>query len=195
MLKNIVLTEAVKGGLTTYCLSSHDISLCDFYDDWALQIARKYSHNTTTSYCRKVAQFLDYILEAGLINPEGLTPQIMLKAINEYESFLVFGEESDVSSEIAKSVAASLSPKSISGSSVETHFAAVNNFLSASENFRKSLKALEDSGIIDSQLASSTPLISSYRESSSTSIKNGIKNNSWLAGCIQGGARTVKRHG
>lgn len=195
MLKNIVLTEVPKGGLTTFCLSCHDISLCDFYDDWAFQVAKKYSHNTTVSYCRKVGQFLDYILEAGLINPEGLTPKLMVKAIDQYESFLVFGEKSDTSSEIANSVATSLTPKPISGSSVESHFAAVNHFLTASENFRKSLKVLEGSGIIDSQLASATPLISNYREVPSIGVTGNIKSNSWLAGCIQGGARTIKRRG
>jgi len=189
MSKNTVLLSAIKNGNTFYKLACSDRALCNFFDDWSYQLSLKNTPNTVESYSRAVAAFIDYILEVEIVHNR-LTPLLLNEAISSYESFRVYGKESD--SPIASSAAANLHMKSLSGSSFQVHFAAINNFIEANENFRASLLLLESNGIADSNIASNVPLFKAGRSDTNFNVKNSIKESSWFAGCIAGGARKIK---
>lgn len=190
MLKNLVCWEIEKNGFSTFLIASNDYSLDDFYNDWAFSIAQKYEFNTVETYSRSVAHFLDYILEIGNIN-NGLSPALLNQAIDAYQSYLLFASDSDNS--LAKKAAINLSATTKSSSTLTPTFAAVNNFIEASESFRRSVLQLESQGYIDPGMASETPLFEVGHREINHNIARGIKANSWLAGCISGGAKKLKK--
>lgn len=189
MTKNLCLVKSRINGYETFRLICNDSTLADFYDDWAYQLAKKYSYNTMNTYCHAVASFLDYIFEISSIY-DALTPQLMIRAIDSYESYLVFGTAS--TSDLAKAAAANLKPTSHSGSSIVSLFAGINSFIDASENFRVSLQYLEDDGLIDSQRTSEVPLFDAGTSIAPQIIRKKIRENSWLGSCIKGGAKKLK---
>jgi len=189
MSKNILLLEGVKNGYVFYKLACPDEALCDFFDDWSYQLSLKYSKNTVESYSRATAAFLDYILEVEVIN-KGLTPILLRDAISSYESFRIFGIESE--SSVASSAATHLQMKPLNGSSFQVHYAAINNFIEANENFRESLLLLESSGIKDSGKASNIAIYQTGSSAINFNVRKNIKQSSWFAGCIAGGAKKIK---
>lgn len=189
MSKNIALLSSIKNGYTFYKLACTDKLLCDFFDDWSYQLSTTKSHNTVKSYSHAVASFIDYILEVELIH-DGLTPQLIKAAISSYESFKVFGKDSN--SLIASSAAIKLNPRPLSSSSIQIHFAAINDFIEANENFRESLLDLEESGFIDSNIASNIPLFDAGRSGANFRIRENIKKSSWFSGCLAGGVKKIK---
>ena len=122
-----------------------------------------------------------------------LTTLLLMDAIDSFESYLAFGVDSE--SEMASNAAKALGAKNLSGSSIETHVAAVNRFIDASEELRKGLMQLEGAGYINNPVPSSLPLTISRYEATTASVKAAIKANSWLAGCISGGYKKIKRAG
>ena len=186
------LMSTVRNGFTTFRLLCSDEMLGDFFDEWAFKLAKKYPYNTNKTYSYAVLKFINYILEVAE-QCNGLTPLVMNKALDSYESFLAFGEESDCS--LASSVAKALGSKPIGGSAIETNFAAVNAFIDVSENLRVALLELESMGYIANAASSMIPITSSKYIETPAKVKAAIKSKSWLAGCISGGYKKIKRAG
>lgn len=184
--------ETTRNGRPAFRLLCDDQLMEDFFDSWAYQLSGKYSYRTVKTYCYAVCQFLNYIMEIASQKGD-LTSYLLMDALDSYESFLAFGIDSE--SEIASSAARSLGSRSLSGSSIETHFAAVNRFIDESENLRIALMQLEDTDYISSSTASSISLPVSKYEATPSKVKAAIKSKSWLAGCISGGYKRIKRSG
>ena len=190
--KHVELIETTRNGIPTFRLLCDDKLMAEFFDSWAYKLAKKQKYRTVRTYCYQVCTFLNYIYEVVEQNGD-LTTLLLMDAIDSFESYLAFGVDSE--SEMASNAAKALGSKNLSGSSIETHVAAVNRFIDASEELRKGLMQLEGAGYINNTVTSSLPLTISRYEATTASVKAAIKANSWLAGCISGGYKKIKRAG
>ncbi|WP_256583016.1 site-specific integrase [Pseudomonas sp. Irchel s3b5] len=190
MMNHAELLETTRNGKLTYRLLCTDSAMAEFFDGWAYQLTKKKKANTVKSYCYSAKDIVNFVHTVGFQNG-GLTPELMNEALDSYESFLVFGVQSE--SFIAREAAKILGSKNFSGASVETHFAGVNNFLAASEAMRDGLLQMQRSGYISVLNISAQPLPASTHVQAPGNIKSAIKANSWLAGCLAGGAKKIKR--
>lgn len=186
------LQETVRNGRTTFRLVSDDDVMNDFFDTWAYGLTKTLKYKSIKSYCRAARLFLDYIREISEQRGE-LTPYVLLDALDSYESFLVFGDRSD--SAIASAAAKNIGSHALEDKSVDAHFTGVNRFIDASETFRREMLELERSGYLPKGTASVIPLTTSKHIQAASEVKAAIKSNSWLAGCLSGGAKTIKRVG
>ena len=181
--------ETVRGGRKTFRLISADELQNTFFDNWAYQLSRKLKYKTVATYCYAVKTMLNYVSEVAFQNG-GLTPDLLADALETYESFLVFGTSS--STEMVRKAARVLGDRNLSGSSVVTNFAAVNRFIDASETLRRGLIELEQRGAITTASLSGFSLKTTVKIAAPEKVRSAIKANSWLAGCIAGGAKRIK---
>ncbi|MGS0738102.1 tyrosine-type recombinase/integrase [Pseudomonas sp. GG8] len=188
----LILIPIVRNGRESFRLVSNDKIQDEFFDSWSHQLSKKKSKRTTKSYSQYNKVFLEYIQEIAY-HEKGLTPVALIQAVENYESFLVFGTSSDIP--IVRKVARVLGDRNLSGSSVGVALAALNSFVDASERLRLGLMELEGLGYIASKSLSGFSLAQTVRVESPKSVRAAIKRNSWLAGCLAGGARRVKRKG
>ncbi|WP_241496280.1 tyrosine-type recombinase/integrase [Pseudomonas syringae] len=186
------LIPTVRDGRSQFRLLCTDPLLANFFDNFIRGLAKERKYKTVRVYSYALKRFLNYIQALTNILG-GLTPLNLLDALENYESFLTFGVLSDI--EIVKTVARVVGGNSIGGSSVAVHLAAVNKFVAASENFRAGFLELEERGYIASTAMSGFSLQRSVSIESPQKVRQAIKANSWLAGCIAGGAKKIKHKG
>lgn len=186
------LLATVRDGRKTFRLLSNDSLQNTFFDSWAYQLSRQVKYKTVSTYCYAVKTMLNYVAELSLQNG-GLTTDLLASALENYESFLVFGSSS--STEMVRRAAKVLGDRNLSGSSIVTHFAGVNRFINASEMLRKGMIELEARGAITSESLSGFSLQTTVKIKAPANVRSAIKANSWLAGCIAGGVRNIKRAG
>jgi integrase/recombinase XerD len=186
---HVDMFETVRGGRKTFRLISADELQNTFFDNWAYQLSRKLKYKTVSTYCYAVKTMLNYVSEVAFQNG-GLTPDLLADALETYESFLVFGTSS--STEMVRKAARVLGDRNLSGSSVVTNFAAVNRFIDASETLRRGLIELEERGAITTASLSGFSLKTTVKMAAPEKVRSAIKANSWLAGCIAGGAKRIK---
>lgn len=187
-----ILIPITRNGRESFRLISNDKVQDDFFDSWSHQLSKKRSKRTTKSYSQYNRVFLEYLQEIAH-QEKGLTSIGLIQAIDNYESFLVFGTASDIP--IVSKVAQVLGNRNLSGSSVSVALAALNSFVDASERLRLGLMELEGLGYIASNTLSGFSLAQTVRIDSPKNVRAAIKRNSWLAGCLAGGARKIKRKG
>ena len=173
-------------------LISSDQLQDDFFDSWSHQLSKKRSKRTTKIYSEYNKVFLE-LLQQITYQEKGLTPILLAQTIDSYESFLVFGTDSDIP--MIQKAAYVLGDRHLSGSSVGVALAALNHFIDASERLRLGLIELEIQGYIASKSLSGFSLAQTVSIESPKNVRAAIKANSWLAGCLAGGARRVKRKG
>ncbi|OQR29682.1 integrase [Pseudomonas sp. Bc-h] len=188
----VELIPTVRDGRSQFRLLCSDPLLSAFFDNFTRGLAKERKYRTVRAYCYALKQFLNYIQAlTNLLG--GLTSLDLLDALENYESFLTFGTLSDI--EVVRKVARAVGGRSLGGSSVIVHLAAVNKFISASETFRAGLLELEERGYIASTAMSGFSLQRVVSIESPQKVRQAIKANSWLAGCIAGGAKKIKRKG
>lgn len=189
---HVDMFETVRDGRRTFRLISADELQNTFFDNWAFQLSRKLKYKTVSTYCYAVKTMLNYVAEVGFQNG-GLTPELLADALEAYESFLVFGTSSSI--EMVRKAARVLGDRNLSGSSVVTNFAGVNRFIDASEMLRRGLIELEERGAIRTASLSGFSLQTTVKMKAPEKVRSAIKSNSWLAGCIAGGAKRIKSAG
>lgn len=189
---HVDMYATVRNGRKTYRLLSADELQNTFFDNWAYQLSRSVKYKTLSTYCYAVKTMLNYVAEIAFQNG-GLTSSLLADALQNYESFLVFGTSSSI--EMVRKAARVLGDRNLSGSSIVTNFAGVNRFIDASEMLRKGLIELEERGVITSASLSDFSLRTSVRIKAPPGVRSALKSNSWLSGCIAGGARRIKRAG
>lgn len=182
----------VRDGRRTFRLLSADELQNTFFDNWAYQLSRTVKYKTLSTYCYAVKTMLNYVAEVAF-QSGGLTKDVLAEALQNYESFLVFGTSSSI--KMVRKAARVLGDRNLSGSSVVANFAGVNRFIDASETLRKGLIELEERGAITSASLSEFSLRTSVRIEAPTKVRSALKSHSWLAGCIAGGAKRIKRAG
>ncbi|WP_257604486.1 site-specific integrase [Pseudomonas sp. UMAB-08] len=188
----ITLIPTERNGRQSYRLISSDQLQDDFFDSWSHQLSRKRSKRTTKIYSEYNKVFLE-LLQQITYQEKGLTPILLAQTIDSYESFLVFGTDSDIP--MIQKAAYVLGDRHLSGSSVGVALAALNHFIDASERLRLGLIELEIQGYIASKSLSGFSLAQTVSIESPKNVRAAIKANSWLAGCLAGGARRIKRKG
>ncbi|WP_032869068.1 site-specific integrase [Pseudomonas sp. PAMC 26793] len=188
-MKHVELYETTRNGIPTFRLLCPDQAMSEFFDSWAYQLAKLKKFRTVKAYCYAVQNFLSFIHQVSILNC-GLTPALLNDALDSYESYLVFGASSD--SAIAREAAKALGSRNISGASVGVHLVAVNRFIAASEAMRDGLLQMQRSGYVSEALISIMPITITRHINAPKAISASIKANSWLAGCIAGGAKKIK---
>ncbi|MDD2133471.1 site-specific integrase [Pseudomonas kurunegalensis] len=163
-----------------------------FFDNWAYQLSRKLKYNSVKTYCYAIKVFLNYVLQMAQLEG-GLTPSLLSYALEKYESYLVFGTQSG--SETVRAVAQVLGNRNLKGSSVVSNLAAVNRFITSSEQLRLGMLELETHGMIVTSALSGFSLQTCVSVDAPATVRAALKRNSWLAGCIAGGAKRIKRAG
>ncbi len=189
-MKHVELYETTRNGIPTFRLISPDPLMNEFFDGWAYQLAKVRKFKTVKAYSYASAAMLNYIYQVG-INHGELTPFLLSEALDCYESYLVFGSESD--SLIASDAAKLLGSKNLSGSSVGLHLTGCNNFISASEALRDGLLQMQSNGYVTDKTVSMVPLFVEKFADAPRKVSAAIKANSWLAGCIAGGVKRIRK--
>lgn len=188
----LILIPTAREGRESYKLISNDRFQDDFFDSWSHQLSKKKSKKTVKGYSEYNRVFLEY-LQLVAYQEGGLTAITLAHAIDSYESFLVFGTASDIP--MVQQAARVLGNRNLSGSSVGVALAALNSLIDASERLRLAMMELETHGYISTKSLSGFSLAQTFRIESPQKVRAAIKGNSWLAGCLAGGARRVKRKG
>lgn len=186
------LLPTTRDGRRTFRLLSNDPIQNQFFDNWAYQLSRKLKYKTVRTYCYAIKVFLNYVAQMAL-QEGGLTPMLLVYALDNYESYLVFGTKSG--SEKVVRAARVLGNRNLVGSSIITNLAAVNRFIAASEQLRAGLLELEAHGLITSNALSGFSLQQCVSIEAPGNVRAALRSNSWLAGCIAGGAKKIKRAG
>ena len=116
----------------------------------------------------------------------------MYELLNNYESFLAFGKNSD--NNIVKGIAKALKHDVVSASTIGQSITALNNFLEESEAFRVACIQLKEAGILDNgQNYSASSLIRIGKSTPRDAIKEAVRQSSWFAACLAGGMKTIKQ--
>lgn len=189
VMKHVELYETTRNGIPTFRLLCPDQAMSEFFDSWAYQLAKLKKFKTVKAYCYAVQSLLNFMHQVSIYN-HGLTPTLLNDALDSYESYLVFGEDSDAP--IAREAAKVLGSQKISGASVGVHLVAVNRFIAASEAMRDGLLQMQCSGYVSEAAISMMPLTISKHIDAPKAVSASIKANSWLAGCLAGGAKRIK---
>ncbi|SNB73921.1 integrase/recombinase XerD [Pseudomonas sp. LAIL14HWK12:I4] len=189
---SISIMETFRAGRPTYRMLSADVVTSEFFDTWIFELSKRQAWNTVKSYGPAVLLFIQYIQVVADRNG-GLTPLLLTEAIEGYENFLAYGTGSSV--KLSRSVARILGNRKMGGSSIRKHLTAVNNFIDASETFRKAIFQLQETGYVGKDLISALPAITSQYVAAPRKISVAIGNSSWLAGCIAGGAKRIRQVG
>lgn len=187
--RHAAITEAVRNGKAIFVLIAEDNFLCKFFDNWAYQLAKIYVFNSVRGYCRDVCILINFVVEYSL-RRGGLTPLVLSNCLDSFEDYLVFGVNSD--QEIIRDVAAALDTSPVGGSTASRYIVSANKFIDASEEFRLGMLELESVGYVSHANISAFPQGLLFEGVAPLKIRNAIKENSWFAGCLAGGAKRIK---
>lgn len=187
-----LLIPITKNEKNIFTLVSKDKLMDDFFENWCYTLSKKKKFKTIKTYAGYNRVFLE-LLQYVTYLYDGLTPHLLSQVIENYESYLVFGTSSDIP--IIAQAARALGNRNLSGSSIGVALAALNSFVDASERFRLGLLELEAQGYISTISLSGFSLAQTVKMETTISVRNAIKKNSWLAGCLAGGAKRIKRAG
>lgn len=189
-MNHVELFETTRNGTLTFRMICPDHTMTEFFDEWAYQLAKVKAFKTTRTYCYAVREMLNYIHQVS-IQCGGLTALQLRDALDSYESYLVSGIYS--TSSIAREAARVLGSRELGGASIAVHFAGVNNFITASEAMREALLQMQDSGYVSDIAISMMPLTTTRYMEAPRNVRAAIRANSWMAGCIAGGAKRIKK--
>jgi integrase/recombinase XerD len=187
-----ILIPITRNEKNIYTLVSTDKLMDDFFESWCYGLSKRRKFKTVKSYASYNRVFLE-LLQCVAQLSGGLTPLLLSQTIENYESYLVFGSASDIP--LIAQAASLLGDRNLSGSSVSVALAALNSFVDASERFRLGMLELEAQGYISSVTLSGFSLAQAVKVDTTASVRSAIKKNSWLAGCLAGGAKRIKRAG
>jgi integrase len=191
MYRNVSLRRREVNGQSTWTLIGPDGQPIEAFHAFAASL-RTAPENTRNSYCRHLAEFIDYLIEATALVGGGrqLTKLQLTETLEAYGEYLQLGI--DASKPIAQAVARSLQPKANKASSVTPKKAAVRRFLNLSEQVRKEL--LELARLHEHrQPVAETALLPELEQKRRLTVNEvrAIEANSMLAGVIAGGPKFV----
>lgn len=196
-ISHATIVESTHEGRTFFRLACRDKHLCKFFDEWSYDLAKKKEFRTVKAYAYAVKRFINYFLEAENQLNGSLSDLDLYLLLENYESYLAFGTDSDVgmSQAIAKAVPPGFQGRQgIGAATIEQAIAGLNNFLKASESFRIALLQLQEAGHISDVNVANKGLIAQLGGTEPSNIvKNAVKQSSWLAGCLKGGMKTIKQ--
>jgi integrase len=190
MFKNVSLrSRTLKGRLTWILLGPDGIEIAAF-SAYAFSL-RHSPKNTLDSYCRHLADFLDFLIEVSAMHTEELTKSQLCEAIEAYGDYLKFGVDSG--NEVARAVAARKPPGSNASTSLVPKLAAIRRFLRLSDDIRKEMADMARVGGRADGFFDDKPLLpelGKLRELQPFEIR-AMQANSMLAGVIAGGPKFI----
>jgi len=192
LFKHVSLRSREINGKTSWLLLGPDGNPIAAFSAFDASL-RNSPFNTRNSYCRHLAEFFDYLIEATWLIGQGraLTKLELTDALEAYGDYLLLG--TDAVREIANTVAASLPPGKNSSSSIAPKKAALRRFLKLSETVRQEMVELgrlysTHLMIPDTALL---PEIGQKRPLSPAEVK-AIQTNSMFAGVVAGGPKELE---
>ena len=187
-----VLTESVRDGRAFFRLACRDQNLCSFFDEWSFLLAKKNKYRTVKAYARAVKRFVNYFLEAEYQLEGSISALDLYTLMQNYESYLAYGADSDI--ELIKRIGEKIPTNGLSGGTIEQEMTGLNSFLQESETFRVACLQLEEAGYIKPSNVAGSALIENFgRSSPSQAVRSAVRQSSWLAGCLNGGMKTIKK--
>lgn len=194
-MKNVTLVEVTRDGKQSWRLLGPNGKPITAFDIFANTLLRN-SINTRKSYCKNLAEFFDYLIEAGNqlaeANPDLVIDRLLLsKILESYDSYLVEGEHSG--NEIAQLVHRSIPSTIVSGTTSSQYHAALRRFLKLSEKIRSQMAELQEAGF-EVALTDPMPLIAGVgeRRALTQNERTALRTNSMLAGVISRGAKFIE---
>jgi integrase len=191
MYKNVTLRPRTVDGKPTWKLLGPDGLPIAAFDAFAKAL-HKDPLNTRKAYCRHLAEFLDYLIEAYAVIGQGrtLTKLELTEAIEAYGDYLRLGV--DAGNDIARAVAESLPPGANAPGSVIPKKAAVRRFLKLNDSVRKELAELARLRPSATQVAGETllPELNARRELKPYEVR-ALQAHSMLAGVVADGPKFV----
>lgn len=189
MFKNVSLRRRKVQGLPSWVLLGLDGRPIPAFSAFAHSL-RNNAQNTLDSYCRHVAEFLDYMIEVSALYEGQMTKLQLAEAIEVYGDFLLMGR--DAHHAIARSVATRLPSGVNSPASLIPKKAAIRRFLRLSEVIRQEIEELEQEDALHFRAASDPllPGLGERRELNRFEVR-AMQVNSMLAGVISGGPKLI----
>lgn len=191
-MKNVSLIDVEVDGRKSFGLLDPDGRRIGAFDAFANSLLRG-PLNTRTAYCRNLARFFDYLIEATKhLAPvaSALTRDELVDVLAAYREYLVWGERSG--NQLARQVNSTLPSPMVSSASCELMHAPLRRFIELSETLRKHLDELARHGLLTSAV-DPVPLLPKVaarhvKQHQATAILA----SSMLAGVISGGPRLLK---
>lgn len=192
MYKHVSLRRRQLSGRTSWLLLGPDGRPIDAFTAFAESL-RNAPANTRDSYCRHLAEFFDYLIEAAALIGQGrqLTKLELTETLEAYGDYLLLGI--DASRPIAQAVASSLPPGVNQASSVVPKKAALRRFLKLSEDVRKEMAEL--ARLYDSRgVIADTPLLPELGQKRPLQLGEvrAMQAHSMIAGVVAGGPKFVE---
>lgn len=190
MLKNVSLRRRSADGRPSWVLLGPDGQPIAVFSAYVHSL-RNRATNTLNSYCRHLAEFLDYLIEAAVILRGQVTKANLSEAIEAYGDFLQLGCAAP--NYIAREVAGRLLPTPNSSASLSPKMAAIRHFLSLSEDVRKEMReqaTFNAAIMLPVDVDPLLPDLNQRRELLPAEIL-AMQANSVLAGVIAGGPRYI----
>lgn len=192
MYKNVSLRKRSINGQLTWMLLGPAGKPISAFEAFAKTL-RKEPQNTVNSYCRHLAQFFDYLIEASTLFGQNrpLTKLELTETLEAYGDYLRMGI--DAANPIASAVAMQIPPGVNSRSSLGPKQSAVRRFLGLSEVLRKELAELallcgDSTSHVD--LEKLWPQLDQRRKLLPYEIQ-ALQANSCFAGVIAGGPKFI----
>lgn len=192
MFKHVSLRSREVNGKSSWVLLGPDGNPIAAFSAFDASL-RNSPFNTRKSYCRHLAEFFDYLIEATWLIGQGqaLTKLELTDVLEAYGDYLLLG--TDAARDIAKTVAAYLPPGKNGSSSIGPKKAALRRFLKLSEVVRQEMGEL--GRLYGAQLMTpDTPLLPELgqkRPLTPAEVK-AMQANSMFAGVVAGGPKEVE---
>lgn len=163
------------------------------FDVFAKTLSRN-AYHTRKNYCRWLAEFFDFLIEACFHTAPETAGQVSREALCEilesYDDYLVLGENSG--RELVRSVSAVLPSPHVSHTSSSIMHAPVRCFLKLSEEIRRRMRELEDSNLFTDVDGQTLFSFVGRRRALTYYEQGSLKANSMIAGLIAGGPKSVQ---
>lgn len=190
MFKNVSLRKRNASGHSTWVLLGADGRPIPAFSAFAHAL-RNDAKNTLVSYCRHLAEFLDYLIEVAALHGGQITKLQLSEAIEAYGDYLQLGV--DARNDVARAVAAQIPPGVNSPASLIPKKAAIRRFLRLSEDIRKEIAELARlKGNVEVSVDGDPllPGLGKRRELQPFEVR-AMQANSMLAGVIAGGPKLI----
>ena len=192
-MRNVSLIDVRVDGRHSFGLLDPDGRRIAAFDVFANSILRN-PLNTRRSYCRSLAKFFDYLLEAtrhlALTTETHLSRDNLVKVLEAYREYLVYGGESR--NQLARDVNSTLPSPRVSTTSCEVMHAPLRRFIDISETLRKHLEELARHGLLSSDVDPNPLFPGVAKREISRQQSSAMLTNSLLAGVISGGPKLIK---
>lgn len=194
MLKNVSLIEARLNGKQSWRLLGPDGVPIRAFEVYARSLERR-SVNTRSSYCRWLAEFFDYLIEASFLVSAGQDGRVnqdsLTDVIEAYDEYLVFGADSG--NAIARRINDLLPSPRVSRRTSSVKHAAVRSFLRLSERVRAQMSELSELGYGSADSAKQKLFFGTgEKRELAENQRRALAANSMFAGVVAGGAKLIE---